>query len=387
MSQAAGTTRPSMAADRLPAAAAPIAETSAINLYADDIETLGVTQFPTTFAGAALTDASTVTVYATANDAALMAAIAAVPAGGAHVVVRTVAHSNEQLTAVAEQIGRDGATLRAEQVNVSSVVVDPAAGVLRVTLAQPADLAGTAIATMIDTARARLTSRYGADWISVADTVEPLATTTSSRSSDGSPWTGGDGIIVGDPGGACTLGFTGRGNKSGNDYLMTAGHCGRGTVTDARNGTRIGTVATQYLGNDPDLDTIRANGRARVWYDRDGTTSNYVVKGFTVPANGTAMTVDGDRNPPQHTGNDISDNQVYTYFNDPPYGQVYIGPTVKINTSACVGGDSGGPAYVRIGSSGGINAVGTITGTDGSHCYVYWMKSALSVANLSLVTG
>jgi hypothetical protein len=53
-----------------------------------------------------------VTVYATAQDAALLTAIDALPAHGAHVAVRVVPHSFRQLNDLAIRIGNDGAALR-----------------------------------------------------------------------------------------------------------------------------------------------------------------------------------------------------------------------------------------------------------------------------------
>jgi hypothetical protein len=53
-----------------------------------------------------------VTVYATAQDAALLTAIDALTAHGAHVAVRVVLHSFRQLNDLAIRIGNDGAALR-----------------------------------------------------------------------------------------------------------------------------------------------------------------------------------------------------------------------------------------------------------------------------------
>jgi hypothetical protein len=380
---------PSVAAAPRPAADQSVTETSAINRIADQINTVGITDYPGSFASATLTSATTVTVYATANDAALLTAIAAIPKDGVHVVVRTVAHSSKQLNALAVRIGRDNAALKSENVHVSTVAIDAAAGILRVTLVKPTGVVpSSAVASLVSGAQRYLDHRYGAAWISVQNATEPLARTSAERDRDGSPFTGGDQIQLTGIGETCTLGFTTKGNNSGNEYLLTAGHCGTGTVTAETNDARIGTVSTQYLGgaHDYDVDTIRANGRPRVWYGDDFTTSYYTVTGSVVPANLSLVTIDGDKNPPQHTGNTVTNNDTYGYFST-HWGDVYIGPLVELNTAACIAGDSGGPAYVRLGGSGNVSAVGTITGINGSHCFVYWISSALGAANLSLVTG
>jgi hypothetical protein len=52
-----------------------------------------------------------------------------------------------------------------------------------------------------------------------------------------------------------------------------------------------------------------------------------------------------------------------------------------------VPGDSGGPAYVRVGNTGTVEAVGTIESADSTYCYVYWLNTELSAANVSLVNG
>src|SRR5690348_2036128 len=162
-----------------PVRATAIPETAAITQFADQITTLGYTKFPDTFTSATLTDASTVTVYATADDAALVAAIDALPSGGAHVVVQTVPHSYRQLDAVAHQIGADGAALRMSGAAVSRVALDAAHGKLVVTLAgatgalAPATtstMASGTVSATVSAARSTLTARYGDDLVSVADT-------------------------------------------------------------------------------------------------------------------------------------------------------------------------------------------------------------------------
>jgi hypothetical protein len=364
---------------------AAVPETAAITQFANQITTLGYTKFPDTFTSATLTDASTVTVYATAGDAALVAAIDALRSGGAHVVVQTVPHSYRQLDAVAQQIGADGAALLASGVAVSRVELDAPHGKLVVTLA---GATGALASAAVPAARSTLTGRYGADWVSVADTPTAVAS-AASRDNDASPWSAGDGIYLTGLGAGCTLGWTTRGNASGNDYLLTAGHCGKGTVSADDNGRTIGNVATQYLGgsHDWDFDTIRANGKGRVWYGGDGSANSYAVRGSVVPANGSLMTVDGDVNKPQHTGNVVVNNLIYINVSTEDYGTLYLGPMVQIRTTACVPGDSGGPAYVRVGSTGTVEAVGTIDATGGGFCYVYWLNTELSAANVSLVNG
>jgi hypothetical protein len=369
--------------------AAP-AETSAVTQYADRVTTVGITRFPGTFTSARLAG-RTVTVYATASHSALLKALKALPAHGTRLVVHVVPHSFRQLNRLAERIGRDRAALQSASVRVSSVAFDASAGKLLVTLARPAGgVTAARTAALVGNARTKLAARYGSAWVSVASTTEPLATTSATRDEDGSPWTPGDGIDLTGLNVFCSLGFTTKGNNSGNDFLLTAGHCGTGTVTDAANGATIGNVSTQYLSNgaeDYDFDTIRANGRPRVWYGADNTTDYYTVNGQILPANGSAMTVDGDANAGQHTGNTVANNEYYGYFNDDNYGQLYIGPLVQVETSACIGGDSGGPAYVREGGTGDVDAVGTITGTNGSDCFVFWISTELSAGNVSLVTG
>jgi len=366
------------------------AETSALTQYADRVTTVGIMRFPGTFTSASVTD-RTVTVYATTKDAALLRALRTLPAHGARLVVHTVPHSFRQLNRLAERIGRDRSALRSASVDVSSVAFDAPVGKLLVTLARPTGgVTAARTAALVGNARTRLADRYGSAWVSVANATEPLATTSATRDEDGSPWTPGDGIDLSGIDVFCSLGFTTKGNNSGNEFLLTAGHCGPGTVTDAANGSTIGNVSTQYLSNgaeDYDFDTIRANGRPRVWYGPDNTTDYYTVNGQLLPANGSAMTVDGDANAGQHTGNTVTNNEIYGYFNDDNYGQLYIGPLVEVSTGACIGGDSGGPAYVREGGTGDVDAVGTITGTNGSDCFVFWISTELSAGNVSLVTG
>ena len=99
------------------------------------------------------------------------------------------------------------------------------------------------------------------------------------------------------------------------------------------------------------------------------------------------MTIDGDVNKPQHTGIEVVNNLIYTNVVTDHYGTLYLGPMVQIRTTACVPGDSGGPAYVRVGNTGTVEAVGTIDSADAHYCYIYWLNTELSAANVSLVNG
>lgn len=380
---------PAAAGATVIAAGGVISETSAITQYADLVNTIGITQFPATFTGAVLTNATTVSVYTVADNAGVLTALHALPAHGAHLAMHVVPHSYRQLDDLAQRIGVDGAIPGLTLADISSVAIDPTRGRLLVTLARPAGTVTAAqIASKVDTARARLDAHYGADWVAVADTTQPMHTPLATRDNDSSPWTSGDSINL-SAGGTCSLGFTTIGNKSGNDFLLAAGHCGSGTVFQASNQATIGTVSSVYFGgsSENDFETIRANGRGRVWYNGDGTTGNYTVAGSTIPAVNTSMTVDGGQNPPQHTGLNVLNSSTYITETVTGVGTFRIGPVVVVSTSACIPGDSGGPAYVRLGSTGSVNAVGTITASSGSECDVFHIGKELSTANLSLVTA
>jgi hypothetical protein len=363
-------------------------ESLSINNLADQIETTGVEHYASTFAGAVLSSPTTVTVYATSGDAALLTRLRQLVQGRAHLVVRTVPHSYQQLNSLETRISRAMPSLRKQGVSIAILAPDPATGTVQITLATPTKkYTRTAMAAMIGGARTMLTTQYGDSWVRVADATSVIPTTSSERDDDGSPWTGGDGIYLNGLGEYCTLGFTTVGNNSGNDYLLTAGHCGTGTVSSS--GVTIGNVSTQYMSNffGWDYDTIRANGEPRVWWGDDYTSDYYTIIGSELPAVDSDMTVDGDENPPQHRGNEVIANDIEITVSSPTYGDYDVGPVVEAATGACVGGDSGGPAYVVDGNTGDAWAVGTIDATTSSDCFIYRIDAELYWANLSLLTG
>jgi len=364
-------------------------ESSSISALANEIETTGVEHYGGTFAGAALTSATTITVYATAGDGAFLERLQQLRPGRAHIVVQNVSHSYDQLNSLAYKMSRATSSLRAQGVSISTLAPDPATGTVQVTLATPAaKYSASETTTMISNARSRLTGQYGRQWVQVANTTATIPQATSERDEDSSPWTAGDGIYLSALGVFCSLGFTTVGNNSGNDYILTAGHCGTGTVTEDITGATIGNVSSQYIDLfDMDFDTIRANGEPRVWWGNDYTSDYYTIIGSTLPAAGSDMTVDGDENPPQHRGNDVVGNDVYTTVSDPNYGDYTVGPTVEAATGACIGGNSGGPAYVVDGNTGDALAVGTIDATTSSDCFIYRIDAEETWANVSLLTG
>jgi hypothetical protein len=110
----------------------------AVDLFADEVETLGVKHYPTTFAGATLEPSGVTVVYAVAaSDAGLVRAVQALNTHGYTVQVVAVQHSHSQLNAIADKLFRAYSHLRAAGINLSEFGPDPKSGTVTVTLLKP----------------------------------------------------------------------------------------------------------------------------------------------------------------------------------------------------------------------------------------------------------
>lgn len=124
------TPRPGMAGSGSPSAA--------VALFASEVQTLGVKQYPATFAGATLEPSGVTVVYAVAaSDTGLVSAVQALNTQGYPVQVVAVSRSYSQLMAISDKLFRAYSHLRAMGIKLSGFGPDPASGTVTVTLQKP----------------------------------------------------------------------------------------------------------------------------------------------------------------------------------------------------------------------------------------------------------
>jgi hypothetical protein len=379
-----------------------IHETSYVNNFIGQVNTIGILRFPNSYEGVKALSARSVIIFATQRHANLMRAITKIPRHGIAIHVATVSRSYGQLEKLTLRIAHAKQELAAEHVTLQAWGPDPSSDTVRVTLASAPQ--SVSAQQYVDHARSILDRRFGSSWITVSPTMQPLAVSTSTRSYDTSPVRAGDFVYYskgdGGNGDYCTDAFGTTGNKSGNTFILSAGHCGPGPVVDYLNEFKLGTVSTQYLsalnGDNLDFETIgpSVSASGKVWYGADGTSDTYDVTGVVIPPMGSEMTVDGDG--PGETGQ-ICCNVVGLVNGcinvvDSYYGTYQVCDIEEASDNAssgpkiCIPGDSSGPAYVRI-TSPDVKAAGTIVATNKNEheCFFQEIWKELSVANLSLI--
>jgi streptogrisin C len=216
----------------------------------------------------------------------------------------------------------------------------------------------------------------------------------STRLTDTTPYFGGDRIFV--PGGACTSAFTIT-NAYGNNYSVTAAHCGdvgdRVTTNGTTSGSRtFGTLDYNGIQNGAKLDAALVGTNNRVGYTWIGSVSNNMAQpDVSVKNSCTGCTVDydgsytGQANGAKLVG---SPQSIRLCEGDGSNCHTTIDNQITESTGGrdCQPGDSGGPVIVGNGHAQ-IVAVGIIRGgsADGSECIytqlppvlAYW-KSTLT---------
>lgn len=148
------------------------------------------------------------------------------------------------------------------------------------------------------------------------------------------------------PGTNCSLGYPGR-TASGNNVLLTAGHCVEGLpdILDA-NGTHIGKgTQTRFRTGSASVDMglmdIDSEDVGRAYVDSRGHSGNYAVKGMSKNAVGSEICKAGNT-----TG--WTCGQIKAYNRTVNYGGTVVSGLAE--ASVCTeGGDSGG-AYIGAGN-------------------------------------
>jgi hypothetical protein len=375
-------------------AGARLTETSTASRAGDAINTLAITRYPGAFAGVRVNNAATVTVYLKTEAPRLLAAIAAVPHPGVTLRIDRVARSYQQLENLTSRLARNVRELAATGVNLQSWAPDPATDTVKITLVTPAHATREALARQASTARSTLDRAYGAAWVTIAGQTQARSA-AAQRDNDSAPYYAGDGLYYSALGVDCTSGWSTTGKKTGDSFILSAGHCGWGSVyLEYGSGDNIGSVSSQYLdalSNDQrDFETIRASGAGYVWNGAANSDTDYSVVNSITPAGGSLMAFDGDVTK-QVTDNTVGMVNGCTSVTDPYYGSYTVCDAGEAADSTsgpkiCQDGDSGGPAYVRQPNGTSVAAAGTIVSTadNGHQCYFQEMASELSTANLNL---
>lgn len=394
---------PSQAAVASHGATRAAASLPAVQMFADQVETLGAYKYPSSFAGATLTSAGVTYVYALkASDGALVTAVDALNNPEYPVRVIGVNRSYNQLNALNAALGRAYAHLKKDGISLVQSWPDPSSGSVVAAIMKPAkaDVAAlaSAAASPVTSSDYRtqvaglLRREFGAGITLQSKYAVPLV--AAGRNNDTAPFYDGD-QIYGPV--QCTGGFNMRGNRSGHTFMYTAGHCGSGTW---RTGAQtIGSTSTNYLsptsGNDFQSIYLAGGGLGVTWTNGANLAP---VTGQLLPAVGAAITFNGSVTG-EVRGNNVTAVGITVYGIYNSVGQYYYDATEQVeaenpNGTYCVRpGDSGGPVYSHTPGSN-VLAVGIITGyyynggpAGGSTCIATEIGHLESVTDTSLITS
>jgi hypothetical protein len=330
--------------------------------FASQVETLGETGYGNSFTGAVVSGTG-IDVYANpVTDVGLPVAISSLNSNGYSVTYHPTTLSYDDLDALNNKLGDLQPQLQAAGVQISESAPDPATDSVAVTLTPSADASTT-------TAAGVLSSIAGPGFTVAAQAVPPAESDTSSQASvtpdagQGAgqrPFAGGDEIRGPSP--FCTGGFGVVGNASGTPFMLTAGHCGRGTWSTPA--TTMGPTSSLYFRNpaEDDFQTIRVGSKVsgNIIGKVNGASKQYPVVGEDIPAIGARITVDGALTGEKNFELVVA-NDARQYVHNPNGPNYYAAHQVVVVGAppVCQGGDSGGPMFLRT-SKGNVKAVATV---------------------------
>jgi hypothetical protein len=367
-----------------------------VQLFADEVETLGVEHYPATFAGATLGPTGVTDVYAVAaSDGNLVNAVKALDRHRYPVKVVAVRRGYSQLMAISAKLLRAHSQLKTEGVNLAQWGPDAASGTVKVTLRKPAASGMSALASAQGApvtssnyraeASAVLKQQAGAG-ITLRSQYATGLPVLASRDGDTAPYFDGDLIFHVGAGVTCTSGFNLIGSGGG-QYMVTAGHCGSGTWKT--HASTVGNTSLNYLtatsGNDFQITYLAGGGLGVVWTNGTNTAP---VTGALFPAVGAPITFNGGITGEVRgvTVQAVSQSQC---FSDPSTGGTICATNLtkaEKSGTVCQPGDSGGPVYSHT-PSANVLAVGIIEGGDGSTCYATQIDHIAFITGRSLLTG
>jgi hypothetical protein len=346
---------------------------------ADAIEHLGTVDYKT--------GDNSITVYTVAAPpSALIQGIKSLDTLGSKLTYLNVPNSFSELAVATKTMDeRDIALYNQDGIDTTSFGPDIQAGVVRVNLAAPTQ-AELKTFSQISHARSLSSDTYinaVSSYLkrAISSTIVVAGhygtNSLSGRLNDSSPFLGGDYLVRVSYNNTCSSGFGVTGANSGNQEILTAGHCGTGEfkVDPSAPGNEIGSTTPNgnYLNRAPySIDAQTLGGSTYlggVWGGPavGATTVESVTDHFaaTQPAPGTVLTLDGGK-----TGEVPNDEVGST-------GQTFSVPSEGIDDENCIAlnlssqsgvfpteqqGDSGGPAYEAL-SNGNVKAAGLIEGS------------------------
>ena len=272
------------------------------------------------------------------------------------VAIRSVKNSYASLGAISDQLNKDASSLRSQGVDLSFFGSEYASNKVVVHLRRYTSSAAALIA-----------EKYGSPSTLTVATDSVSYEPSYGREADTVPWKGGDHIHERSSGTNCTSGFSMIYNST---YVAsTAGHCG-GSLWDQYT-HRFGTAVYVAYGNSQ-LDTELMStdpGASKIYSSGTGaSTLTRVVKGHstTQPVGGLVC-----------TGGYVDSEKCNVRIDNPNVTDCYSGQCTQ-NTvlahqqngqAAFSPGDSGGPVYTAL-STTGANAYGLIIAhRDGDNSY------------------
>jgi hypothetical protein len=419
-------------------------EGSALNLFADRVQTLGMSRYPTIFAGAVLR-ARTVDIYTVRqNDQVFLRAVARTNTSNLPYTVRLVAHSwAEQLT-LRNWIASRYGTLRREGIALTGWGPDPELNAVHVALQKPsvrqlADLQKTigrlhthhgtrrplnvplpsrvTQRTYLQVAAAALNAQIPAGVRIVLDPAYSPPSTARAGSDDTSPFFGGD--ILGyraDNKAACTGGFSvNSASDSSIHYMITAAHCSYAwsalnteghwytcATRDSANHCSYDMGAVEAIfwngasPHDYELINTSSIGRSTAGYVWQNQTSNtWIIDGWQDPAKDSGVTYDGW---PTGAINDVKiinpddcETESYGQPGSPYQGthvvcDIFEG-SLNAHTPCPNNGDSGGPVLTQQDGTGLAIANGTIVGGNAAFCWGQLISVIRTEANVRVIFG
>lgn len=223
-----------------------------------------------------------------------------------------------------------------------------------------------------------LAARYG-QHVRVVLTSE-MRELAAGRAHDSPEWRGGSFLNVtsGRTHAACTSGFALTWPKTGNKYILTAGHCyglgarvfnGIGNVAGGWSSNLVGTVTNRsYNIGYPDAALIQADGRSEAWTGSSAAPSGSMsIDVLTDPWRSMPLCIDGAFEG-EYCGMTVGNPDKHVTIGGVTFA--HQAELTSSNPQAAGHGDSGGPAYATI--LGVTYGVGIISSTNASTPCVSW---------------
>jgi hypothetical protein len=372
---------------------------AALGDFASRIETLGVMHYPNSFTEAELTASGVTEVYiANPADQAFISAVRSLNSGHYPVKFIGTRRSYAQLDKINQRVAAASAKLRSEGIYLADSYPDPATGAVKIDIWKPVAAFISKLASF--TGHSMTSGNYAAIASSVLNRMFGSGATLghetenhvvpASRNDDFAPFFGGD--LLEFPGDECTGGFNVF-NQHGSEFMLSAGHCGSGTVKNGVGGP-IGSTSSNWHSptSGYDVQAIAVpNAVGRVWLN--GTT-HAAVSGAVVPAVGSSVTFNGYFTGRKTVTVNAVDITVENAWD--PVGGYFYNAAHQVEGGAgvdnvCVKGDSGGPVFTPSGGTS-VKAIGIILGFNNGTghpqaCFATMITAIDSAKSLTLMTS